>query len=97
MYEIYIEIIIIAILILFNAYLSMAEIAIVSSKKITLQKMEREGEQRAHIILNFLDDPNEFLSLGKATPFENEKLFGRCVLTVCNGKAVYSNKINNNI
>ena len=45
----------------------------------------------------FTVDPNEFLSLGKATPFENEKLFGRCVLTVCNGKAVYSNKINNNI
>ncbi len=62
MYEIYIEIIIIAILILFNAYLSMAEIAIVSSKKITLQKMERDGERRAHIILKFLEDPNEFLS-----------------------------------
>jgi len=45
----------------------------------------------------FTVDPNEFLSLGKATPFENEKLFGRCVLTVCNGKAVYSNKLNNNI
>lgn len=62
MYEIYFEIIVIAILILFNAYLSLAEIAIVSSKKVTLQKMERDGERRAHIILNFLDDPNEFLS-----------------------------------
>ncbi len=40
----------------------------------------------------FTVDPKEFLSLGKATPFEGEKLFGRCVLTVCNGKAVYTNK-----
>ncbi len=32
---------------------------------------------------------DEFLSLGRATPFENEKLFGRCLLTVCGGKKVY--------
>lgn len=35
-------------------------------------------------------NPDEFLSLGKATPFENEKLFGVCKLTVCNGKTVYN-------
>ncbi len=34
-------------------------------------------------------DPEEFLSKGKATPFENEEVFGRCLLTVCNNKAVY--------
>ncbi len=34
-------------------------------------------------------DPSEFLSLGKATPFEGKQLFGRCVLTVCNGQPVY--------
>ncbi len=38
----------------------------------------------------FTVDTNEFLSKGKATPFENEKLFGRCVLTVCNGKIAYN-------
>ena len=30
------------------------------------------------------------LSKGKASPFENEKLFGCCVKTVCGGKTVYS-------
>ena len=35
-------------------------------------------------------DPNKFLSKGRATPFENEKLFGVCILTVCNGKVVYN-------
>ncbi len=32
---------------------------------------------------------DDFLSLGKATPFENAKLFGECLLTVCGGKIVY--------
>ncbi len=36
-------------------------------------------------------DPNKFLSKGKATPFENEKVFGECLLTVADGKVVYSN------
>ena len=43
----------------------------------------------------FTVDPNEFLSKGRATPFEGEKLFGTCKLTVCNGKAVYFNNENN--
>ncbi len=34
-------------------------------------------------------DPEEFVSLGKATPFENWKVFGRCLATVCDGKIVY--------
>ena len=34
-------------------------------------------------------DPADFLSMGKATPFEGWKLFGECMLTVCDGKVVY--------
>ena len=34
-------------------------------------------------------NPNEFLSLGKATPFTDYEVFGRCALTVHNGKIVY--------
>ena len=37
----------------------------------------------------FTVDPAEFLSMGKATPFTGRKLFGRCVMTVCDGKVVY--------
>ena len=36
-------------------------------------------------------NPDEFLSLGRATPFKDEKLFGVCRLTVCNKKIVYTN------
>lgn len=34
-------------------------------------------------------NPSEFLSMGKATPFEGRKVFGRCLKTVHNGKTVY--------
>ena len=35
-------------------------------------------------------DPAEFLSMGKATPFEGWKVCGRCMATVCDGKTVYT-------
>lgn len=35
-------------------------------------------------------DTNEFLSMGKATPFEGEEVYGRCVLTLFNGEKVWS-------
>ena len=34
-------------------------------------------------------DPKDFLSMGKATPFENKKVYGTCKMTVCNGRVVY--------
>lgn len=34
-------------------------------------------------------DPAEFLSMGRATPFAGMELFGRCVMTVHDGKVVY--------
>ncbi len=37
----------------------------------------------------FTVDPAEFLSKGKSTPFADWKLKGECLLTVCDGKAVY--------
>ena len=36
----------------------------------------------------FVVDPSKFISLGKATPFENYELYGVNYLTVLNGKAV---------
>ncbi len=35
-------------------------------------------------------NPDEFLSKGKAMPFENTKVFGKCYLTVLDGKVVYN-------
>ena len=40
----------------------------------------------------FTVDPAEFLTMGRATPFEGAKLFGRCYLTVHNGRVVWQAK-----
>ena len=37
----------------------------------------------------FTVDPSEFLSMGKATPFEGWLLQGECALTVCDGNVIY--------
>ena len=35
-------------------------------------------------------DSNEFLSMGKATPFEGEEVYGRCILTLFGGEKVWN-------
>ena len=37
----------------------------------------------------FTVEPSEFLSKGRATPFEGQKLFGKCLMTVYNNKKVF--------
>ena len=37
-------------------------------------------------------DPADFLSMGKSTPFEGMKVFGRCLATVYDGKVVYASE-----
>lgn len=37
-------------------------------------------------------DPEEFLSMGRATPYEGCELYGRCLITSLDGKAVYKNE-----
>ena len=40
---------------------------------------------------SFKVNPDEFISMGKATPFENTELFGVCEMTVLEDKVVYKN------
>lgn len=35
-------------------------------------------------------NPNDFVSMGHATPFEGWDLYGKNILTICNGKIVYN-------
>ena len=37
-------------------------------------------------------EPREFLSMGRATKNEGDTVMGRCVMTVCGGRAVYIDK-----
>ena len=34
-------------------------------------------------------DPKEFISMGRATPFEGQIVFGKCMLTVCDNKTAF--------
>ncbi|MBR5261324.1 MAG: amidohydrolase family protein, partial [Oscillospiraceae bacterium] len=38
----------------------------------------------------YIIDPNEFASMGRATPFEGERVFGKCKMTMAGGNIVYS-------
>ncbi len=40
----------------------------------------------------FTVDPSKFLTQGRATPFEGERLFGKCLMTLCGDKIVYQSK-----
>ena len=40
-------------------------------------------------------DPAEFLSMGRATPFKDDEVYGKCLLTMCNGKVAYNSGIIN--
>ena len=37
-------------------------------------------------------NPNDFLSKGKSTPFENMEVYGKCKMTICNGKVAWEDK-----
>jgi len=56
------EVIIILFLILLNGIFSMAEIAIVSSRKSRLESEAQKGDRNAKVALSLANDPNKFLS-----------------------------------
>ena len=53
---------VIFILIIFNGLLSMAEIAIISIKKSRLNQLIVEGNERAKLVLELVENPNHFFS-----------------------------------
>ena len=53
----------IGILLVFNAILAMAEVALISARKARLQNGINNGDKRASIALKLVEDPNQFLSV----------------------------------
>ncbi len=51
------------------------------------------GDKADFTIFDFSEkykvNPEEFLSMGKSTPFEGEEIYGKCLMTVCQGKIAY--------
>ena len=62
MSNLFLEIFAIGVLISLNGMLAMSEIAVISSRKIKLQKMSQDGNKGADITLELLESPNQFLS-----------------------------------
>lgn len=60
--SLWIPIILVLLLILINGVFSMTEIAIVTSKKTKLGKLEEEGNKKAGIALKLANNPNQLLS-----------------------------------
>lgn len=56
------EVLLIAILILFNAVLAMSEASLVASRKAKLQQHANEGDKASETALNLISNPNIFLS-----------------------------------
>lgn len=40
----------------------------------------------------YVIDPENFLTKGRATPFEGMTVYGKCIMTVCRGRVVYQEK-----
>lgn len=53
----------IGVLLIFNAILAMAEVALISARKARLQGDINRGDKRASIALKLVEDPNQFLSV----------------------------------
>ncbi len=53
----------------------------------------KEGVKADFTVFNLEEsydiNPDEFLSMGRSTPFEGEKVWGRCKMTVANGEIVW--------
>ena len=56
------EILIILLLIVINGIFAMAEIAIVSSRKLKLKQLAQNGDKNAKVALELAQSPNRFLS-----------------------------------
>jgi putative hemolysin len=62
MFDIWVEILIILILILVNGIFALSEIAIISGRKARLQQLANEGNPNAQIALELANTPGDFLS-----------------------------------
>jgi putative hemolysin len=60
--DVALEIVVILVLILFNGVLAMAEIALVSSRKVRLQQRANKGDENARTALKLAQNPSNFLS-----------------------------------
>jgi putative hemolysin len=60
--DVWVEIVIILLLVLFNGVFAMSEISVVTARKVRLQQRSEEGDHRARLALDLAHAPEQFLS-----------------------------------
>ncbi len=65
------------------------------SKRFGIENEIKSGEKASFAVFDLASEytinTDDFLSKGKATPFENMKVYGKTLMTMCNGNVVYDN------
>ncbi|HEY0420399.1 MAG TPA: CNNM domain-containing protein, partial [Acetobacteraceae bacterium] len=56
------ELLIVVLLIMLNGFFAMSELAVVSSRRVRLQRLAENGSKGARAALNLVADPSRFLS-----------------------------------
>ena len=63
------------------------------SKRFGIEKGIKDGALADLTVFDlnekYIIDPAEFLSMGRATPFKDKEVYGKCLLTMCRGKVAY--------
>ncbi len=66
------------------------------SKRFNVENEIKDGATANLVVFDlnyeYTVDTNEFLSMGKSSPFNGYKVFGKCLLNVCDGKVVYKDQ-----
>ena len=65
------------------------EIMSVNPKKILGIPLDNKNFSVIDLDAEYTVDPSKFISMGKSTPFEGMKVYGKNILTVCNGNLVW--------
>ncbi len=65
------------------------EIMSVNPKKILSIPLDNKNFSVIDLDAEYTVDPSKFISMGKSTPFEGMKVYGKNILTVCNGNLVW--------
>ncbi len=72
------------------------ELMSVNPKKILGIPLDDKNYSVIDLDDEYTIDSSKFISMGKATPFDGMKVYGKNILTVCQGKTVWEEKISDN-
>ena len=71
-------------------------LSINANKRFNIGSPNKIGKKADLTVIDLNDryvvNPDDFLSMGKSTPFEGAEVYGKCKMTICNGNIVWEDK-----